>query len=242
MSAGFEGTKVVCFDLGNTLIEFGPRQIAMQYERLTAKLVEMFGSCDATKLKEIRDQQIVAPYHAHYRENDVEECCRELIEGIYPVTATDEQVQELAEERYRVFVDMIELADEILPLLGALSERYRLALLSNFPCGRSIRDGITKLGMTEHFDAIVVSGEVGWVKPDPRPYRALLEQLKRDPAECIYVGDNWLADVQGSKNIGMKSILTTEHLPYERFEPKPGDHQPDQKISHISELRNLLLG
>jgi HAD superfamily hydrolase (TIGR01549 family) len=241
MSAEFGGTKVVCFDLGNTLIEFGPRQIAMQYERLTTKLVDMFGSCDATKLKEIRDRQIVAPYHDHYRENDVEECCRELIEGIFPVTATDEQVEELVEERYRVFVDIIELADEILPLLGALSERYRLALLSNFPCGRSIRDGIGKLGMTAHFDVIVVSGEVGWVKPDPRPYRELLEQLKSEPAECIYVGDNWLADVQGSKSIGMKSILTTEHVPYERFEPKPGDHDPDQRISHISELRDLLL-
>lgn len=242
MNTKFEGTKVVCFDLGNTLIEFGPRQIAMQYKRLTAKLVKMFGSCDAEKLKEIRDRQIVAPYHDRYRENDVEECCREVIEGIYPVTATDRQVQELAEERYRIFVDIIELADTILPLLGALSERYRLALLSNFPCGRSIREGVEKLGMTEHFEAIVVSGEVGWVKPDPRPYQVLLAQLQSDPAECLYVGDNWLADIQGSKNIGMKSILTTEHAPYERFEPKRGDHEPDQRIAHISELRGLLLG
>ena len=52
MSSDFSETKAVCFDLGNTLIEFGPRQIAMQYERLTAKLVEMFGSCDGEKLKE----------------------------------------------------------------------------------------------------------------------------------------------------------------------------------------------
>lgn len=242
MSAGFENTKVVCFDLGNTLIEFGPRQIAKQYEGLTAKLTEMFGSCDTAKLKEIRDHQIVAPYHDDYRENDVEQCCRELIEGIYPVTATEEQVRELADERYQTFVEIIELADVILPLLNDLGERYRLALLSNFPCGRSIRDGIEKLGMTPHFDAIVVSGEIGWVKPDPRPYQILLDHLESDPAECVYVGDNWLADVQGSKGIGMKSILTTEHLPYERFDPKPGDHEPDRKINQIGELRELLLG
>ena len=80
MSGQFGQTRAVCFDLGNTLIEFGPRQIAMQAARLTAKLTEMFGSCDADKLKVIRDRQIVAPYHDHYRENDVEECCRELIE------------------------------------------------------------------------------------------------------------------------------------------------------------------
>jgi len=242
MNTEFSETKAVCFDLGNTLIEFGPRQIARQYERLTAKLVEMFGSCDAAKLKEIRDRQIVAPYQDHFRENDVDECCRELIEGIYPLVATEEQVKELAEERYQSFLDIIELADGILPLLCDLSSRYRLALLSNFPCGRSIRDGIGKLGMTEHFDSIVISGEVGWVKPDPRPYEAMLSQLREDPAACVYVGDNWLADVQGSKGMGMKSILTTEHLPYERFEPKAGDHQPDARIAHIDELQGVLLG
>lgn len=241
MSSEFRDTKVVCFDLGNTLIEFGPRQIAMQYERLTSKLTGMFGNCDEVKLKEIRDRQIVAPYQDHFRENDFDGCCRELIEGIYPVTATEEQVAELAEERYVSFVDIIELADNILPLLSELGERYRLALLSNFPCGRSIRDGIGRLGMTEHFEVIVVSGEVGWVKPDRRPYDLLLKELSEDPADCVYVGDNWLADVQGSKGMGMKSILTTEHLPYETFDPKDGDHQPDARIAHIEELRGLLL-
>jgi HAD superfamily hydrolase (TIGR01549 family) len=242
MSGAFRETKAVCFDLGNTLIEFGPRQIALQYERLTSKLTAMFGGCDEVKLKEIRDRQIVAPYEDHFRENDFDGCCRELIEGIYPVTATEEQVAELAEERYVSFVDIIELAENILPLLSELGERYRLALLSNFPCGRSIRDGIGRLGMTEHFEVIVVSGEVGWVKPDPRPYELLLGELGEDPADCVYVGDNWLADVQGSKGMGMKSILTTEHLPYETFKPKEGDHQPDARIAHIDELKGLLLG
>lgn len=234
-------TKALCFDLGNTLIEFGPRQIAMQFERFTAKLNEMFGSCDFDKLKEIRDRQIIAPYSNGYRENDVEECCRELIEGIYSLTATEAQVKELAEERYQTFVDIIELADNILPLLEDLGKRYRLALLSNFPSARSIRDGIEKLGMTKHFDVIVVSDDLGWVKPDPRPYQALLDQLGEKPEDCTYIGDNWLADIQGAKGMGMQTILTTEHLPYERFEPKEGDLQPDATIAHINELRGLFL-
>lgn len=234
-------TKALCFDLGNTLIEFGPRQIAMQFERFTAKLNEMFGSCDFDKLKEIRDRQIVAPYSNGYRENDIEECCRELIEGIYPVTATEAQVKELAEERYQTFVEIIELNDNILPLLEDLGKRYRLALLSNFPSARSIRDGIERLGMTNHFDVIVVSDEIGWVKPDPRPYQALLDQLGEKPEDCTYIGDNWLADIQGAKGMGMQAILTTEHLPYERFDAKEGDHQPDATIAHIDELRELFL-
>lgn len=241
MNSSFHGTKAICFDLGNTLIEFGPRQIKMQYKRLTAKLVEMFGSCDSAKLKEIRDRQIVAPYSNGYRENDVHECCRELIEGIYPVTATKKQVNELAEERYQTFVEIIELADNVIPLLEDLGQHYRLALLSNFPCGRSIRDGIDQLGITSYFDSIVVSGDIGWVKPHPSPYESLLTQLGEQPKDCLYVGDNWLADIQGAKGMAMNAILTTEHLPYERFEPNNGDFQPDAIIAHIEELRDLLL-
>ena len=241
MHTEFRNTRVICFDLGNTLIEFGPRQIANQYKGLTSKLTEMFGSCDSAKLKAIRDRQIVAPYHDGYRENDVEECCRELIEEIYTVKATVAQVEELAEERYNIFVEIIELSDVILPLLTDLAKSYKLGLLSNFPCSRSIRDGVERLGMTQFFDAIVVSGEVGWVKPDPRPYQVLLDQLQGDPSECVYVGDNWLADVQGSKGMGMKSILTTEHLPYEKFDHNPGDFEPDKTIGRIIELRALFL-
>ena len=115
MHAEFANTKVICFDLGNTLIEFGPRQIAKQYKGLTSKLTEMFGSCDIATLKAIRDRQIVAPYHDGYRENDVEDCCRELIEGIYPITATEAQVRELAEERYKIFVEIMLSGESLSP-------------------------------------------------------------------------------------------------------------------------------
>jgi len=39
----------------------------------------------------------------------------------------------------------------------------------------------------------------------------------------------------------MNSILTTEHLPYEKFERKAGDLEPDKTIARISELRELFL-
>jgi len=242
MSEIFAKTKVVCFDLGNTLIEFGPRQVAVLYEALKDSLEGEFGTCDVVKLKEVRDRQIVAPYHNGYVENDLHECCRELIEEIYPVTASAAQVEALAEVRYRSFVEAIELAEGVSTLLSRLGERYRLALLSNYPCGRSIRDGMEKLGMTGHFESIVVSGEVGFVKPHRRPYELMIEQLGAEAGECVYVGDNWLADVQGAKGMGMGAILTTQHLPYERFDPKEGDHEPDARIGELGELEGLLLG
>lgn len=241
MSLDVTGTKALCFDLGNTLIEFGPRQMKRQYERLTEALVAGFGTCDRDRLKEIRDRQIVAPYHNGYREGALDEVCRELIEELYGITASEEQVTGLARVRYESFLEVVELADDVIPLLRRLGERYRLAVLSNYPCGRSIRDGMEKVGLTEFFEVIVVSGDVGFVKPHPEPYARLLGELGEDPAACIYVGDNWLADIQGAKTAGMGAVLTTQHVPYETFAPKDGDREPEARIGHLGELAGLML-
>ena len=241
MSVQPDQTKALCFDLGNTLIEFGPRQIAHQYELLKGALEEMLGPCDGAALKAVRDRQIVAPYSNGYRENDLRECGAELIREIYEVEPEDHQVDALVEARYQAFMDGVEVTGEVLELLGKLQTRYRLALLSNYPCGRSIRDGIAKLGLAEFFACIVVSGEVGFVKPHPRPYELMLEGLGLNADQCVYVGDNWLADVQGAKGVGMRAVLTTQHVPYERFEPKEGDHQPEARIGNLAELEGLFL-
>ncbi|MEO1834433.1 MAG: HAD family hydrolase [Akkermansiaceae bacterium] len=241
MSVQPDQTKALCFDLGNTLIEFGPRQIAHQYELLKGALEEMLGPCDGAALKAVRDRQIVAPYSNGYRENDLRECGAELIREIYEVEPEDHQVDALVEARYQAFMDGVEVTGEVLELLRKLQTRYRLALLSNYPCGRSIRDGLAKLGLAEFFACIVVSGEVGFVKPHPRPYELMLEGLGLNADQCVYVGDNWLADVQGAKGVGMRAVLTTQHVPYERFEPKEGDRQPEARIGNLAELEGLFL-
>jgi len=236
-----DGIKAVCFDLGNTLIEFGPKQVLHLYAVLEKGLTEIFGSCDEAHLKTIRDRQIVAPFSNGYREEDLNSVCRELIHGLYNIIPEQYQVDRLVQIRYESFVDVIELSDGVIPLLNKLKKRYRLGLLSNYPCGRSIRDSIAKIKLPELFEVIVVSGEVGYVKPHARPFESMLSQLGLSPSECVYIGDNWLADVQGAKGMGMQSILTTQYVPYESFEPAKKDYQPDARITHFNELEGLLL-
>ena len=69
----------------------------------------------------------------------------------------------------------------------------------------------------------------------------MLSDLVVPAAEVVYVGDNWLADVQGAKRNGLKSIWTQQYLPYENFQAEAGDHQPDAIIQHLDELAALLL-
>lgn len=236
-----ESTEALCFDLGNTLIEFGPPQISLQYEALRACLARHFGEVDEKGLKAVRDRQIVAPYQEEngFRENNLKECGQELIRALYDCEASEEQLRDLENVRYEAFMKGVAVRESVLGLLDRLKSRYRLALLSNYPCGRSIRDGIDQMGLLPYFDAVVVSGEVGLVKPHPRPFEILLEDAGVQASRAVYVGDNWLADIQGAKGMGMRAVLTTEHVPYERFYPEEGDHEPDARIENLLELADL---
>ena len=57
-----------------------------------------------------------------------------------------------------------------------------------------------------------------------------------------HLGDNWLADVQGAKRLGMQMIRTMQYEAPERFDPQPGDFEPDAVIEHITQLREILEG
>jgi putative hydrolase of the HAD superfamily len=235
------GIKAVLFDYGNTLIEYGPRQVEAQYAALKNELSRLFGHCDSSRLKTIRDRQALAPYNSGYVENDMELINAELIEEMYRVVPDDAQIGALVETRYKTFVSSIEVSSDVPPLLVRLSNQYRLGLVSNYPCCRSIEDSLKKTGLRDFLEAIVVSGDVGYAKPHPKPFETMLDHLKLRPEECLFVGDNWLADVQGAKRMGMSAVLISQYTPYEEFKPSDGDHQPDSSIRHLNELDSLLL-
>ena len=231
--------STVVFDYGNTLIEFGKKQVHINHDALADTLETLFGECDRDQLKQLRDKQLTKPYENGFRENVFSEICGELIRVLYGKTPDDHGIRQLTNARYEAFMSCISLPEGVLALLARLRKRYRLALLSNYPCGRSIRDSLGKIGLADVFETVVVSGDVGYVKPHPRPFEILLSQLGVDASDCILIGDNWLADIQGAKRMGMQAIHTTQYTSYEGFKAREDDHEPDACIAHIGELAGL---
>jgi putative hydrolase of the HAD superfamily len=151
----------------------------------------------------------------------------------------DAQIDDLVAIRRAAFVGCIEAEPSTHRVLELLGSRYRLGLLSNYPCGRSIRASLEATGLERHFAAVVVSGDVGFVKPHPRTFEAILERLRLPAGRTAFVGDNWLADVQGSKRAGMTCVHMRRWTPPERFEPQPGDFEPDCVVRNLGELLEL---
>lgn len=56
------------------------------------------------------------------------------------------------------------------------------------------------------FDSVTLSGEVGMIKPDPRIFIHVLEQLGRSPEACLFIDDN-PANIESARGLGIPSIL-----------------------------------
>lgn len=115
---------------------------------------------------------------------------------------------ELAEMR-RDFFAGDALNEPLLAYIRRLKQGgYRLGLLSNFG------DGARRLWREEYpfidyFEGVVISAEVGLMKPDPRIYYLAAESLAVEPAEALFV-DDFSENVTGARAVGMRAIHFTE--------------------------------
>lgn len=71
---------------------------------------------------------------------------------------------------------------------------------------RVLRADAEVLGLAAHLDAMVFSGDVGHRKPAPEIYLRACEELRVDPAQVVFVGDDLEQDVQGASRLGMTTV------------------------------------
>lgn len=234
--------KAVLFDYGNTLIRFSRPEVDACDAALAAELERLFGSLDRGRLKAIRDADRLAPYHNGFRENSLSDMTTEMVRAMYGKPPDADQIACLVRARFDAVVEVIEAPAYVHHLLGSLSHSYKLGLVSNYPDASAIRTSLRRVGLAEFFDHVVVSGDVGRVKPHPLPFQTCPRALGTAPRQALFVGDNWLADIQGAKRLGLQAVRTIQYDSPERFKPQPGDAEPDAVIEHLAQFGPLLAG
>ena len=121
-------------------------------------------------------------------------------------------------------------------VLRDLDELYPLGLITNGPTDAQWRK-INKFDLSEIFEVILVSGQLGIAKPDPRIFDVALEGLRVAPEEAIMVGNSLEHDHLGAMNAGVRFVWANH-----RSEDLPdGWPEPDHIVCNFAELRELLL-
>ncbi|HEY7667163.1 MAG TPA: HAD-IA family hydrolase [Actinomycetota bacterium] len=115
-------------------------------------------------------------------------------------------IRELVDLEREELTHRVHLYDDTLPALSALRELgIPTALVSN--CSHSTRPVVERLELERMFDAVILSFEVGAMKPDPAIYRAALSALGADdPSRSVFVDDQ-PAYCDGAAAIGQQTRL-----------------------------------
>jgi len=148
--------------------------------------------------------------------------------------ATLEALPFLLAQMHRAFslCRKLQVYPDVYAVLDKLYTMYPLALISDAQSAYA-KPELNRCGLLKYFNPIIISGDYGYRKPDPRLFKMALDHHQLDPKNVIFVGNDMYNDVYGAKKLGMRSIF---------FASNQGDHnvhdgvQPDYIIRQFSEL------
>jgi putative hydrolase of the HAD superfamily len=93
---------------------------------------------------------------------------------------------------------------QLLDFIKRLHPQYKVGLLSN--AWDDLRQTMrTRWNIDGLFDKLIISAEVGIVKPDPRIFHLAVEKLGVQPTEAVFI-DDILINVQAAKQQGLSAI------------------------------------
>ncbi len=123
---------------------------------------------------------------------------------------------------------------ETIEALDKLKGLARLAIVSN-----ADDSFLLPLIGSYHFqelEAVLSSEAVGAYKPNPKPFRIVLDKMSLRPEETLYVGDHLFDDMLGAHSVGM----TTVWINRDGVEYNPQLPRPDYTIHNLLELTKLV--
>ena len=110
---------------------------------------------------------------------------------------------------------------------------WALALVTN-GSRRTQRMKIERFGLEPIFDAILIEGELGFGKPDPRVYELALSRLGHSRADTWMVGDHLEWDVAAPQQLGIYGIWVDAQS---KGVPRDSPVKPDLTVRSIVELQ-----
>jgi putative hydrolase of the HAD superfamily len=233
----------VLFDLGDTILNFGPVDARSMFERGSRRAYE--------RHKEFGfDLPPFARYHRMYlraiewkyflsRLRGREFSSVELMRRITRKLGHDlnrEQLLELAWLWYEPLGESAELEPGTARLLQDFRDQgLKLGLISNtFVPGEVLDRHLQHLGLLELLPVRVYSCDVGVRKPDRHIFTVALRKAGLTAGHTLFVGDSPRADIVGANRCGLISVLKDSHrLPKKRI-------RPDHKVERLAELREIV--
>lgn len=125
----------------------------------------------------------------------------------------------------------LQLYPEVKNVLENLTKRFRLGALSDAQSAWAIPE-MKALGIDGYFSPIVVSGDLGFRKPDKRIFGQAIKGLGIAPQNLLFVGNDMYRDIFGARECGLTTVFFSSNQGRKTYEGV----EPDYIIYQFSEL------
>ena len=117
---------------------------------------------------------------------------------------SDTEVADLVVADLRLQQELVVLYDDVVPFLQSLrAAGVRTAFVSN--CAENTRPLLDGLGLSGLVDHLVLSCEVGEVKPEAAIYRRALDRVGAEPGQALFVDDQ-RSYCAGAADLGIEAV------------------------------------
>ena len=141
---------------------------------------------------------------------------------------------------YREHIPDIKPSEGVVELLGYLSGKYKLGLITDgYMPGQ--QNKVNSLGVGGFFDSIVFTEELGrefW-KPAAMGFEMTAERLGVSHNKCVYIGDNLKKDFVAPNALGWKTIFYKADFQVHKECPVADGGDPQFSISDLQRLREI---
>ena len=191
--------KAVIFDLDNTLVDF----MLMKKQAIDAAINAMRDAGLKLSTDEIRQRidQIYNERGIEFQNVFDELLYREFSKIDYKILSAGVIAYRRARE-----AALVPYPHVTMTLINLTKMQLKLGVVSDAP-GKEAWLRLSYLNFHHLFDAVVTFDDTGMRKPNPEPFRKVLEMLQIDPGEALMVGDWAERDVLGAAQVGMKTVF-----------------------------------
>lgn len=198
----------VFFDFFGTLVDYEP-SIHPTYNAPLA-FARRAGCTISEAASDVHWQQAWDHLEAHAaitgREFSMHEVAQRYWRSIGAPPLPTSAVEVLIGEYLDTWTQSVSLAEHAIECVTDLASDHRLTIVSNTHDPALVPRLDRRFGLDTAVDRVISSVSVGWRKPHRVIFETALRESRAAANDSVFIGDNWEADVEGARNVGMSAI------------------------------------
>ena len=182
--------KNIVFDIGQVLLTFNPEQyLREQFNLSTGQIKDIAKETFRSSVWLDLDRGKISKNEAaEIFSKKLPEYSQVLVEGVL---------------NWEEILNPIEPNIELLKEFND-SDAYEVYALSNFN-DESYQVAKSEFPFLNLFKGEIISGQVGYIKPEPEIYQLLLDRFELEPAETLFIDDS-KENIEAAKEFGLRTI------------------------------------